>query len=59
MNYEDPNNRDIAELPEIAVQKRGGFSLVWIIAIVAAIVGGWLAYKTISEQGPTITMTFI
>jgi paraquat-inducible protein B len=58
MNYEDPNNRDIEELPEIAVQKKGGFSLVWIIPIVAALVGGWLAYKTISEKGPTITITF-
>jgi len=25
---------------------------------VAALVGGWLAYKTISEKGPTITITF-
>ena len=24
----------------------------------AALVGGWLAYKTISEKGPTITITF-
>ena len=58
MKYEDPDNMDIEELPEIAVKKKGGFSIVWIIPIVAALVGGWLAYKTISEKGPTIRISF-
>jgi paraquat-inducible protein B len=58
MKYDDPKDVDVDELPEIAVQKKGGFSIVWIIPIVAALVGGWLAYKTISEKGPTITITF-
>ena len=57
MKYDDPQNIDIDELPEIAVHKNGGFSIVWIIPIVAALVGGWLAYKTISEKGPTVTIT--
>jgi len=58
MKDEDPQNMDREELPEIAIKKKGGFSIVWIIPIVAALVGGWLAYKTISEKGPTITITF-
>jgi paraquat-inducible protein B len=58
MKHEDPDNSDIEELPEIAVEKKGGFSIVWIIPIVAALVGGWLVYKTISEKGPTITISF-
>ena len=58
MDDEDPKNIDMEELPEVAVQKKGGFSIVWIIPIVAALVGGWLAYKIISEKGPTITITF-
>ena len=58
MKDEDPQHMDMEELPEIAVQKKGGFSIVWIIPIVAALVGGWLVYKTISEKGPTITITF-
>ena len=58
MKYDDPKDVDVDELPEIAVQKKGGFSIVWIIPIVAALVGGWLAYKTISEKGPTITIAF-
>jgi paraquat-inducible protein B len=58
MKYEDPDNIDIEELPEIAVKKKGGFSIVWIIPIVAALVGGWLVFKTISEKGPTIRISF-
>ena len=34
------------------------FSLVWLIPIVAAVVGAWLAYKTFSERGPEITIHF-
>ncbi len=48
----------LEELPEVAVTSREGFSIVWIIPLVAALVGGWLAYKTISEAGPSITITF-
>jgi paraquat-inducible protein B len=58
MKYEDHENIEIGELPEIAVPKKRGFSIVWIIPIVAALIGGWLTYKTISEKGPTITITF-
>ena len=48
----------LEELPEVAVTSREGFSIVWIIPLVAALLGGWLAYKTISEAGSTITITF-
>lgn len=46
------------EIPQAAVQTRRGFSIVWLIPLVAAAVGGWLAYKAISQKGPTITITF-
>mgnify|MGYP000698787561 CR=1 FL=1 len=48
----------LEELPEVEVASRGGFSLIWIIPLIAALIGGWLAYTTISEMGPTITITF-
>jgi len=35
-----------------------GFSLVWIVPMVALVIGGWLAFKAISEKGPIITITF-
>jgi len=42
----------------VAAKKRS-ISLIWIVPLVALAVGGWLAYKAISEKGPTITITFI
>ena len=58
MKYENPQDTDMSQFPEAAVPKKRGFSIVWIIPIVAALVGGWLTYQTISEKGPTITITF-
>jgi paraquat-inducible protein B len=58
MKDEDPNPSDFDELPEVKVQKKRGLSIVWIIPLVAALIGGWLTYKTISEKGPTVTITF-
>ena len=57
---EIPHRPDLPDIPEaVAVPKsRRSLQLVWVIPIVAALVGGWLAVKTILEQGPTITITF-
>ena len=46
------------DIPEAVVKKRSGISIVWVIPIVAAIIGAWVAYKSFSEIGPTITITF-
>jgi paraquat-inducible protein B len=50
----------LPDIPEaIAVGKsRWSLSLVWVIPLVAAIIGGWLAVKTVMERGPTITINF-
>ena len=45
-------------LPEARAVRRNRVSIVWLIPLVAVAIGGWLAYKTYSEQGPTITITF-
>lgn len=58
MKDEDPNPNNFEELAEVTVRKKRGISIVWIIPLVAALIGGWLTYKTISEQGPTVTITF-
>jgi paraquat-inducible protein B len=53
-----------ASLPDdgvaaVAVQeRRRRISIVWIIPIVAIMIGGWLAYRTIAEKGPTVTIDF-
>jgi paraquat-inducible protein B len=46
------------DLPDAVVKKRSGISIVWVIPIVAAIIGAWVAYKSLSEIGPTITISF-
>jgi paraquat-inducible protein B len=40
--------------PQAIVKGRGGVSLVWLIPLVALVIGVWLAAKTLSERGPTI-----
>ncbi len=32
--------------------------MVWLIPIVALVIGGWLVWKTLSEKGPIVTITF-
>lgn len=34
----------------------GGLNPIWIVPLVAALVGAWLAIKTLSEQGPEIVI---
>lgn len=38
--------------------KERGFSPIWIIPIVALLIGLFLIYRVISESGPTITISF-
>lgn len=45
-------------IPEAVVMQRSGISIVWLIPVIAALIGGWLAWKAFSEQGPTITISF-
>lgn len=58
MNESNVNEPDLEEAPEAVVQTRKRISIVWLVPIVALIIGGWLAYKAFSEKGPTITITF-
>src|SRR6202012_2378129 len=34
------------------------WSVIWAIPIVTVVIGGWLAWRTLSERGPLITVTF-
>lgn len=46
------------EVANPEVKKSSGPSVIWIIPIITLIVGGWLIVKTISEQGPQVTVSF-
>ncbi|MBW2643857.1 MAG: MCE family protein, partial [Deltaproteobacteria bacterium] len=43
---------------QAVVKPKKSISIVWIVPLVALLIGGWLAYKAITEKGPTITITF-
>ena len=43
---------------EAVVDKKKGISGVWIVPIVAALVGLFLVWKTFTQEGPTITVSF-
>ncbi len=44
--------------PEAKISMGRGISIVWLIPVIAALIGGWLAYKTFSERGPLVTIAF-
>jgi paraquat-inducible protein B len=54
------NNQSFAQVPEskIVPKKRARLPLVWIIPIVAAAAGVWIAVTKILEEGPNITIVF-
>jgi paraquat-inducible protein B len=50
--------QDADAVPEAEVTASRGISIVWLVPLVAAAIGIWLAYTTLQERGPTITITF-
>ncbi|MDH2436037.1 MlaD family protein [Pokkaliibacter sp. MBI-7] len=40
------------------VRKRRSWSLVWLLPLVALLMGGWLLWKTLSDVGITVHITF-
>jgi len=57
-NYRN-NVPDLNSVPEaqVRVGKRR-LSIVWLVPLVAVLIGGWLVYKTVAAKGPTITIVF-
>ncbi|CAB3749539.1 PqiB family protein [Paraburkholderia solisilvae] len=53
----DPPGPDIPE-PEIDARRRWLPSLVWVIPLIAALIGVALVIQSIYERGPTITISF-
>jgi paraquat-inducible protein B len=47
-----------ANAPDAIVREKKSFSIVWIVPIIAVIIGGWLVYKALSEKGEIITISF-
>src|SRR5688572_21744643 len=51
---------DISDVPEaVAVpQRRFALQAVWLLPLVAAVIGGWLAVRAVFADGPAITIHF-
>ena len=47
-----------ARLPQAVTVRRDRPSIVWLIPLVALVIGAWLAYKTYAEQGPRVEIQF-
>ena len=58
----DEETREIEDdhkMPDAVVStRRRQISIVWVVPLVALLIGAWLVYKAISEKGPTITIAF-
>ncbi|KLU26387.1 mammalian cell entry protein [Caballeronia mineralivorans PML1(12)] len=52
---------DAPDFPEAVAARRSRWrvQLVWLVPLVAVLIGGWLAVKTVLEKGPTITISFV
>lgn len=46
------------EVSDAVVREHSRISLVWLIPIVATLIGGWLTYRALSERGPEVLITF-
>jgi paraquat-inducible protein B len=55
MSSETPDDLDVAEA---VVSTRRRPSIVWLIPLVAALVGAFVAWRTFSERGPQIEISF-
>ncbi|MCK9391225.1 MAG: MlaD family protein [Syntrophales bacterium] len=53
-------NKDVSNIPQATTvpHKRARFSVIWIIPIIAALVGIGIVVQRFLNEGPTITITF-
>ena len=58
MNEGNSAMEHVEQAPQAQIRTKRSFSIVWVVPIVALLIGGWLAYKAWSEKGPEIKITF-
>ncbi|MBA3013401.1 MAG: MCE family protein [Proteobacteria bacterium] len=57
---DDPQKDELPrdDAPTAAIRPSKRLSIVWLVPLVALAISGWLLYKSWSEKGPLITITF-
>ena len=58
MNEKVNNEQDNPEIGEAVLQKKSKISIVWLLPLIALIIGGWLVYKSIAEGDIEIHVHF-
>ena len=58
MTQESSNHETPAAIPQAVVKTKKSFSIVWLVPLVAILIGGGLIYKAVTEKGPEITISF-
>jgi paraquat-inducible protein B len=59
MSESKKDGSDLNGVPEAEVRSRKRrISIVWLVPLVAILIGGWLVFKALSEKGPVISITF-
>ncbi|MEA3082869.1 MAG: paraquat-inducible protein [Paraburkholderia sp.] len=55
-----PGQPGSPDVPEAVATSRSRWrmQIVWLVPLIAVLIGGWLAVKAIIEQGPTVTISF-
>ncbi|MFM0220488.1 PqiB family protein [Paraburkholderia dipogonis] len=55
-----PDQPGSPDVPEAVATPRSRWrmQIVWLVPLIAVLIGGWLAVKAIMEQGPTVTISF-
>lgn len=55
------DNRTAGDIPAIEdalVSERRGFSLIWMLPLLAALLGVWLIWRSVADAGIGVTLTF-
>ena len=47
-----------ATIPRATARRSRRISIIWLIPLVAVAIGAWLAWDTLSKEGPTIKISF-
>lgn len=58
MNEENSGMKHVEQAPIALIRSKHNLSIIWVVPIVALLIGGWLYFKAWSEKGPVITIAF-
>ena len=58
MNPKKIDESGTRDLPQAKIRRQSRISMIWIVPLAAAIVGGWLVFKYVRQMGPVISIQF-